>query len=89
MGVVYTFLLPLFLFIAALAVLSPLIGMLCLMAATLCAVVLFMPVRSMLRAEHNWLRVTGAVLIPILAIAALAFAGVAVISFTVAVEFYL
>lgn len=88
MGVVYTILLPLILFIAAVAFISPLIALVCLLAAAFSVVVLVIAARRMLRARRDWVRVAGAVLIPVAGLTALAFAIVAGVSIMVAVNFY-
>lgn len=86
------FLWPLFLLVLviewlwnALVALAPLlgiaIGVLCVIAAILSGLVLFIPARKMARAKRTWVRIIGWVLIALEAIATLAFVGVAVIAF--------
>ncbi len=88
MGVVYTVLLPLILLIGAVAFISPLIGLACVVAAALSTVVLVLAARKLVRARRGWVRTIGAVLIPIAALAILTFTTVAVVSFVIAVNFY-
>lgn len=79
---------PLILFLGTVAWLSPLIGLVCAVAAIFCGLVLFIPARRMVRSERNRLRVFGAILIPLASVAMLAFIVVAIPAFYVAASFY-
>lgn len=70
------------------AAFSPLIWLLCVLAAAITSLVLFIPARIMVRSERNGLRAFGAVLIPLMSAATLAFAVVAAINFVIAAYFY-
>jgi hypothetical protein len=68
-----------------LVALSPLlgiaVGVVCVVAAILSALVAIVPARKMARAKRVWVRVLGWVLGCIEVVASLAFAGIAVIAF--------
>lgn len=80
--------LPLILLIVAVGFLSPLIGIACGLAASICAVVLVYPARRLARDVRTAPRVIGILLMAVFLIAALAFALVAGIAFGVAIQVY-
>ena len=88
MGVVYTFLLPLILAMAAVAFATPFIAVVCLMAAVGCAVVVFWPARKMVRGNSSGMRAAGILTIIFLGLATIALIAVAVVAAITAVYFY-
>lgn len=70
----------------AIVQLAPIIGVViaivCLMAAVLSVIVIVVAARTLVRAQRQWVRIVGRILIAIEIIATLAFAGVAAIAIT-------